>query len=148
TYENGKFALGATRGDGTVGEDVTRNLATIADIPKVLKGRNLPALIEVRGEAYMTRKDFIALNEARTKADEPIFANPRNAGAGSLRQIDPSVTARRPLHFFAYSEGDTEGALEDCATHWDFLQQLKDWGFTVNPLARRCATPEEALDYH
>ncbi|MEX2297637.1 MAG: NAD-dependent DNA ligase LigA, partial [Dongiaceae bacterium] len=148
TYENGQYRLGATRGDGSVGEDVTRNIATIADVPQKLKGKNPPALLELRGEVYMTRQDFIAMNERRAAAGEPLFANPRNAGAGSLRQLDPQVTKSRPLHFFAYSEGESDGALDRVKTQWQFLEQLRAWGFAVNPLARRCATPEEALAYH
>ncbi|MDZ4735018.1 MAG: NAD-dependent DNA ligase LigA, partial [Rhodospirillaceae bacterium] len=148
TYENGQYRFGATRGDGSVGEDVTRNIATIGDVPQKLKGRNPPALLELRGEVYMTRQDFIAMNERRAAAGEPLFANPRNAGAGSLRQLDPQVTMSRPLHFFAYSEGESDGALDRVRTQWEFLEQLRAWGFAVNPLARRCATPEEALAYH
>jgi DNA ligase (NAD+) len=148
TYENGRYRLGATRGDGSVGEDVTRNLATIGEIPQQLKGGPHPALLEVRGEVYMTREDFIAMNERRAAAGEAIFANPRNAAAGSLRQLDPAVTASRPLRFFAYSEGESDGALDRCKTQWDFLKQLRDWGFTVNPLARRCRSVEEAIAYH
>ncbi|MEX0807934.1 MAG: NAD-dependent DNA ligase LigA [Dongiaceae bacterium] len=148
TYENGAYRLGATRGDGSVGEDVTRNIATIGDVPQKLKGRNTPALLELRGEVYMTRQDFIAMNERRAAAGEPLFANPRNAAAGSLRQLDPQVTMSRPLHFFAYSEGDSDGALDRIKTQWEFLEQLRAWGFAVNPLARRCATPDEALAYH
>ena len=148
TYEKGRYTLGATRGDGAVGEDVTRNIATIGDVPAELKDRKPPALLEIRGEAYMTRSDFLKMNEARKKLDEPLFANPRNAAAGSMRQLDPSITARRPLRFFAYSEGDSDGALDAVKTQWDFLKQLKDWGFAVNPLAKRCGSPEEALAYH
>jgi DNA ligase (NAD+) len=148
TYENGRYRLGATRGDGRVGEDVTRNLATIGEIPQQLKGGPHPALLEVRGEVYMTREDFIAMNERRAAAGEAIFANPRNAAAGSLRQLDPAVTASRPLRFFAYSEGESDGALDRCKTQWDFLKQLRAWGFTVNPLARRCRSVEEAIAYH
>jgi DNA ligase (NAD+) len=148
TYENGVYRLGATRGDGSVGEDVTRNIATIVDVPQKLKGRNLPALLELRGEVYMTRQDFIAMNERRAAAEEPLFANPRNAAAGSLRQLDPQVTKSRPLRFFAYSEGESDGALDHCRTQWEFLEQLHAWGFMVNPLARRCATQTEALAYH
>ncbi len=148
TYEDGSYALGATRGDGTVGEDITRNIATIEDVPEKLKDRRPPALLEIRGEAYMTRADFLKMNEARKKQDEPLFANPRNAAAGSLRQLDAKITAQRPLRFFAYSEGASNGTLDDCRTHWEFLARLKAWGFAVNPLAKRCSSPEEALAYH
>jgi DNA ligase (NAD+) len=148
TYEKGRYVLGATRGDGSIGEDVTRNIATIDDVPEKLKDRTPPALLEVRGEAYMTRSDFLAMNEVRAREEEALFANPRNAAAGSLRQLDPTITANRPLRFFAYAEGESDGALDRCKTHWDFLMQLRDWGFAVNPLARRCSTPEEALAFH
>ena len=122
TYERGRFALGATRGDGTVGEDVTANLATLDDVPKTLKGRDVPDLLEVRGEVYMRRKEFAELNEQRAAAGDPIFANPRNSAAGSVRQIDPAVTAARPLRFFAYAWGQVGGPTP--VTHWRFLERL------------------------
>jgi DNA ligase (NAD+) len=148
TYENGRFVQGATRGDGMVGEDITRNLATIADLPKKLEGRHLGKLIEVRGEVYMSRADFQRLNKSREAAGEPLFANPRNAAAGSVRQLDPAITASRPLHFFAYAEGESSGATDDCKTHWDFLDRLKEWGFAVNPLAKLCADEKELLTFY
>ncbi|MFZ5790708.1 MAG: NAD-dependent DNA ligase LigA [Pseudomonadota bacterium] len=148
TYENGRFVQGATRGDGTVGEDITRNLATIADLPKRLEGRHQGKLVEVRGEVYMSRADFQRLNKSREAEGEPLFANPRNAAAGSVRQLDPAVTASRPLHFFAYAEGESSGATDDCKTHWDFLDRLKEWGFAVNPLARLCADEKELLAFY
>ncbi|MGE0725840.1 MAG: NAD-dependent DNA ligase LigA, partial [Alphaproteobacteria bacterium] len=141
-YEKGRFVLGATRGDGVEGEDVTANLATLRDLPKTLKGK-APDLIEVRGEVYMTRADFLALNERRRAAEEPEFANPRNSAAGSTRQLDPSITASRPLRFFAYAWGETSAPIAE--THWQAIERLKAWGFQVNPLARRCASIEEAL---
>ena len=142
-YEKGRFILGATRGDGVVGENITRNLATIENLPKKLTGKDVADVLEVRGEVYMTDSDFQALNEQRTAGGEPPFANPRNAAAGSLRQIDPAVTASRPLHYFAYSWGEISATGAD--TQWGFLRCLESWGFTVNPLARVCATVEETL---
>ena len=142
-YEHGRFVTGATRGDGLVGEDVTANLRTVRELPLVLQGEGYPDILEVRGEVYMRRDEFFALNQEREKAGEPPFANPRNAGAGSLRQLDPHVTAKRKLHFFAYAWGEVSGDVGD--THWAYLQNLKRWGFRVNPLARLCHSPQEAL---
>ena len=141
TYENGRFVHGATRGDGTEGEDVTANLRTMKSVPARLHGK-APALIEIRGEVFMTKADFLALNERQAAAGDRLFANPRNAAAGGLRQIDPRITATRPLSLFAYAQGEaSEGVVE---THWEFLGRLKDWGFTVNPLSRRVHDAEEA----
>ena len=114
--------LGATRGDGTEGENVTANLRTLDDIPDRLKG-HVPDVLEVRGEVYMRHDAFVKLNEARAAEDEPVFANPRNAAAGSLRQLDPSITARRPLRFFAYAWGEVSEKPAD--THWAYLERLK-----------------------
>ena len=141
-YEKGKFVLGATRGDGAVGEDITANLRTIADIPALLR-EGAPDIVEVRGEVYMRREDFFALNERQVAAGGKSFANPRNAAAGSLRQLDTSITASRPLRFFAYSSGKTSAPV--AGTHWAFLTALKDWGFSVNPRARLCADAAAAL---
>jgi DNA ligase (NAD+) len=145
-YENGMFVQGATRGDGTVGEDVTANLRTIADLPKRLQGKRIPKVLEVRGEVYMRHADFQKLNAERVAAGEPVFANPRNFAAGTVRQIDPKVTASRPLRFFAYAWGEVSEPVAE--THWDFLQHLKDWSFAVNPLAKRCQNIDEALAFH
>jgi DNA ligase (NAD+) len=145
-YEDGVFVQGATRGDGTVGEDVTANLRTIADLPKRLHGKHVPKVLEVRGEVYMRHADFQKLNAKRAAAGEPVFANPRNFAAGTVRQIDPKVTASRPLRFFAYAWGEVSEPVAE--THWDFLQHLKDWGFAVNPLAKRCRDIDEALAFH
>lgn len=141
-YEDGRFVLGATRGDGSTGEDITTNLRTLDDIPATLKkrrGAGAPAVFEVRGEVYMKKSAFLALNERQAAAGDKTFANPRNAAAGSLRQLDSSVTASRPLHFFAYawgevSEADKDGP--DSQSGW--LTRLQDLGFAVNPLARTC----------
>jgi DNA ligase (NAD+) len=141
-YEDGRFVLGATRGDGTTGEDVTRNLATLRSIPARLKGR-APARLEVRGEVYMERADFIALNRAREAAEEPVFANPRNSAAGSLRQKDVAVTASRPLRFFAYGWGEL--AEELGPTQWASLDRLDALGFTTNPERKLCTGVDEAL---
>lgn len=132
-YEHGAFVQGATRGDGTVGEDITANLRHVAGIPAKLKGTTPPAMIEIRGEVYMSHEGFAKLNAARQEAGEPVFANPRNAAAGSVRQLDPEITRHRPLQFFAYAFGDVEGWAHQPDTHHGFLTQLHDWGFSVNP---------------
>jgi len=139
TYEHGRFVHGATRGDGTTGEDVSANLRTMQSVPTKLKG-HVPALIEIRGEVFMTKADFLAMNEAQAKAGHKVFANPRNAAAGSLRQLDAKITAGRPLSLFAYAMGETSEPV--AATHWEYLQRLRQWGFDVNPLSQR--VPDEA----
>lgn len=145
-YENGQFVLGATRGDGREGENVTENLKTIDDVPQKLKGRGLPEIFEVRGEVYMSHKDFEALNERQEKAGKPRFANPRNAAAGSLRQLDPKVTAARPLRFFAYAWGEASEIPAD--THSGMIETFKHWGFHVNPFFRTCRSAEELLAFY
>jgi len=144
TYERGRFALGATRGDGEVGEDITANLRTIAEIPERLHGR-APERIEIRGEVYMPRASFLALNEAQAKAGKPPFANPRNAAAGSLRQLDAAITASRSLRFFAYAWGEASALPAD--TQWDVLEAFAAWGFRKQR-ARRCMTVDELLAFH
>ncbi len=144
-YENRAFVQGATRGDGTTGEDVTANLRTIADIPATLP-KSAPDILEVRAEVHMRRDDFQALNARQEAEGNKPFANPRNAAAGSLRQLDSKVTASRPLHFFAYSGG--EAGRRNTATHWDMLAQLKSWGFTTNPLSKRCKRVEDCLAFY
>ena len=134
-YENGVLVQGATRGDGRVGEDVTQNLRTLREIPHRLKGSGWPAVIEIRGEVYLGHAEFAALNEAAAAAGDRTYANPRNAAAGSLRQIDPSITAKRPLRFFAYAWGLLSAPFAE--TQWDALQALKAWGFRITPEARR-----------
>jgi len=144
-YENGVFVRGATRGDGAEGEDITANLRTINDIPLRLHGK-VPKVFEVRGEVYMTHKDFEALNKRQEKDGKPLFVNPRNTAAGAVRQLDPAMTAARPLHFFAYAWGEASDMPAD--TQWDMLQTFKDWGFKVNPLVRRCDTTEKILKFY
>ena len=134
-YEGGVLVQGATRGDGQVGEDVTANLSTLAEIPRRLAGARWPEVIEIRGEVYLGHADFAALNAAAEAAGTRTYANPRNSAAGSLRQIDPAVTAQRPLRFFAYAWGLTSGPF--AATQWEALQALKAWGFQVTPQAAR-----------
>ncbi len=144
-YEEGKFVQAATRGDGRVGENVTTNARTIEEIPDRLSS-DFPAVLEIRGEIYMSHVDFAALNEARKASEAQVFANPRNAAAGSLRQLDPSITAQRPLRFFGYSWGEISEPPAD--NQWDFLQRLKSWGFPINPETRRCDTPEDIMALH
>ena len=145
-YQNGRLKLGATRGDGSEGEDITENVKTILDIPTLLEGKNVPESLEVRGEVYMCRDDFFALNERRSQSGESQFANPRNAAAGSLRQLDPQITASRPLKFFAYGFDVLSGlALTE---HTQILSQLKRWGFVVNSEIRFCHSPTQVLDYY
>jgi DNA ligase (NAD+) len=144
-YEDGKLVLGATRGDGAEGENVTANIRTIGDVPKSL-GRGVPDVLEVRGEVYMSHKAFAALNERQASEGDKIFANPRNAAAGSLRQLDPAITARRPLHFFAYGWGEVSKMPAD--TQWDMIRFLKHHGFAVNALMRLCRTTDEVLEYY
>ena len=124
---------GATRGDGMVGEDVTANVRTIRDVPQRLVGES-PAVLEVRGEVYMERQDFMALNERRVALGEPPFMNPRNAGAGSLRQLDSRITAERRLRFFAYAWGEADPPI--AGTYSGFLDGLQAAGFRVNPSHR------------
>ena len=137
-YEAGVFVRGATRGDGAEGEDITANLRTMAAIPGRLPG-HAPARIEIRGEVFLAKADFLALNAAQEKAGLRTFANPRNAAAGSLRQLDARITAGRPLSLFAYAQGESSEPV--AATHWDYLQRLMEWGFSVNPLSRLIEDP-------
>ncbi len=145
-YEGGKFVKGATRGNGFVGEDVTENLRTVASVPKELAGSHVPEVLEVRGEVYMQRDDFAALNEAQEDAGKPPYANPRNSAAGSLRQIDPAVTAARPLRFLGYAWGEVS---EDLGrTYWEARARFAEFGFALNEPARRCGDVEELLAYY
>ena len=149
-YEDGALVNASTRGDGVTGEDVTANVKTIRSLPLRLHGARggapLPTRLEVRGEVIFPRRAFDALNAARVAAGEPTFANPRNAAAGSLRQIDPRATASRPLDLFIHSAGLTEGA--PFASHWEFLAALRSWGLKTNPLNQRCTGAEALIAYH
>ncbi|MGH8148432.1 MAG: NAD-dependent DNA ligase LigA, partial [Steroidobacteraceae bacterium] len=142
-YERGVLVRGATRGDGTEGEDVTANVRVVPSIPQRLKGRKVPAVCEVRGEVYMTKTAFLALNEQQAAAGRPVFANPRNSAAGSLRQLDAAVTASRPLEFFAYAWGELSELAAD--TQWGMLAWLAKRGFAINPLAKLCHSIEDLL---
>ncbi len=143
-YEKGQLVQATTRGDGEVGENVTANARTISDIPHVLK--NAPDLLEVRGEVYMSHADFAALNEAQTLAEAKLFANPRNAAAGSLRQLDAGITRARPLRFFAYAWGALSDPL--AATQMAAIKRLGDLGFSVNPLTKLCDGPTQMLAHY
>jgi DNA ligase (NAD+) len=141
-YERGELVVAATRGDGSEGEDVTQNVRTIADIPNALKGRNFPRVFEVRGEVYMSHADFAELNQRQLKSGGKIFANPRNAAAGSLRQLDPAITAARPLRFFSWGWG--EASELPAETNHGVLEAIASWGFLMPPL-KLCSTLEEML---
>jgi DNA ligase (NAD+) len=145
-YEDGRLVLGATRGDGVTGEDITQNIRTLDTVPERLHGRGWPELIEIRGEVYMERRGFFALNEEREKAGEPPFANPRNAAAGSVRQLDPAVTARRPLKFFAYAWGEAPSRF--ARSHHEALERFTEWGLAVNRRSKLCHGVEAALAYY
>ncbi|MFH0777032.1 MAG: NAD-dependent DNA ligase LigA [Candidatus Eisenbacteria bacterium] len=148
-YRGGVLTVGSTRGDGTTGEDVTQNLKTIRSIPLRLRGRpgdRVPELIEVRGEVIIRVEEFGGLNEEREREGEPLFANPRNAAAGSLRQLDPAVTAARPLEAFFYGVGRVEGV--SYRTQWELLEALPELGLRANPHARLCNTVAEAVVYY
>jgi DNA ligase (NAD+) len=145
-YEGGELVTAATRGDGAVGEDVTANIRTLEDVPKKLKGRNVPAICEVRGEVYMTKQAFLALNERQKAAGDTVFANPRNSAAGSLRQKDSRITASRPLGFFAYSWGEMSDMPE--ATQSGMIKWFERCGFSTNPLTELCNSVEQLLAFH
>lgn len=145
-YEDGKFVEAATRGDGAQGENVTRNVATMKSIPTALKGKDVPKVMEVRGEIYYRHDDFADLNKAQEAAGGKVFANPRNAAAGSLRQLDPNVTAKRPLQFFAYTWGDVSAM--PAATQADAVAAFKRWGLPVNPLMEVCSSAAEMISYY
>lgn len=143
-YEKGQLIQAATRGDGAVGEDVTANARTIQDVPQALE--NAPEILEIRGEVYMAHADFEALNANQTAKGAKPFANPRNAAAGSLRQLDASITAARPLRFFAYSWGELSEPL--AATQSDAIARMKAFGFSTNPLTKKCESPEELISHY
>ena len=147
-YQDGSLIRGLTRGDGTMGEDITQNIKTIRSIPLALRNdkRNFPNLLEVRGEVFMLKKDFQKLNMAREDNNEPLFANPRNAAAGSLRQLDPSITAKRLLSIFCYEAGNITG--DTFSSHKDFLSALAEWGFPVNSEIALTNDVDQMLSYH
>ncbi len=144
-YEKGKLVQAATRGDGFEGEDITANVQHIGDIPKILP-KDVPDVLEVRGEIYMRRDDFIALNKRQEEAGRQIFANPRNAAAGSVRQLDSSITAQRPLHFFGYALGEFSAAISD--TQWGIRQKLASWGFVEAEPYALCTGAAEMMEYY
>jgi DNA ligase (NAD+) len=145
-YEDGRLISGATRGDGIEGEDVTANVKTLADIPKELAGKRIPPSCDIRGEVYMTKSAFLALNERQREAGKQVFANPRNSAAGSLRQLDPTITASRPLGFFAYAWGEMSEL--PASTQHGMLDWFARCGFATNPLMKRCNSIEELLAFH
>ncbi|EMM7190239.1 NAD-dependent DNA ligase LigA [Raoultella planticola] len=146
-YENGVLVQAATRGDGTTGEDITANVRTIRAIPLRLRGDNIPARLEVRGEVFLPQAGFEKINEEARRTGGKVFANPRNAAAGSLRQLDPRITAKRPLTFFCYGVGALNGG-ELPGSHSGRLQQFKAWGLPVSDRVKLCHTPEEVLTYY
>ncbi|HET7110065.1 MAG TPA: NAD-dependent DNA ligase LigA, partial [Gemmatimonadales bacterium] len=142
TYADGRLVMGSTRGNGTVGEDVTANLRTVGDVPLTLRGSGWPALMEIRGEVYLPYASFRRLNERREREGEPLFANPRNAAAGSLRQLDSRITRERRLRMFAFSIEPIEGRL-GVAAHHEILERLDEWGFHVEPHRQRFSSLAE-----
>src|ERR1700736_1422389 len=145
-YEGGELVTAATRGDGAEGEDVTANIRTLEDVPQKLKGRKVPDICEIRGEVYMTKQAFLALNERQKAAGDTIFANPRNSAAGSLRQKDPAITASRPLGFFAYAWGQMSEMPAD--TQSGMIRWFERCGFKTNPLTELCHSVEKLLAFH
>lgn len=145
TYEKGRLTLASTRGDGEVGENITQNIKTLKSIPHTLQGTNIPAHVEIRGEVYITLEDFITYNAERESLGHPVFANPRNSAAGSLRQLDPSETAKRPLKFLAYAWGGAEDL--SIPSQQALLAQIKDWGFEVSEYSTLCPTLQNAQDF-
>ncbi|KPK97183.1 MAG: hypothetical protein AMJ95_10410 [Omnitrophica WOR_2 bacterium SM23_72] len=145
TYKLGRLTIGATRGDGETGEDVTANIKTLRAIPLVLLGQDIPDFIEIRGEVYMDKKDFKRLNKEREERGEVLFANPRNAASGSLKLLDTNLVANRGLNFFAHSLGEYKGS--PIATQQSFFDHLKQWGVRTNLLSKHCKDLAEAIDY-
>jgi DNA ligase (NAD+) len=143
TYHDGVLTVGATRGNGVVGEDVTANLRTLRDVPLRLRGDDVPSLLEIRGEVYMPFRGFEKMNEERVAAGEPVYANPRNTAAGALRQLDPAITARRPLRFFGYTVAVPAGTSVPFETQSELLATLERWGIPVAPHRRRCTSLAE-----
>ncbi|HEX2718742.1 MAG TPA: NAD-dependent DNA ligase LigA [Gemmatimonadaceae bacterium] len=147
TYRDGVLEAATTRGNGTLGEVVTANARTIRDVPLRLHGRNHPPLLEIRGEVYMPFSGFEKLNEARVKAEEPVYANPRNAAAGALRQLDPGISAKRPLRFFGYAVALPDGERPPMKTQWELLELLASWGVPVAPHRRCCPSLAEVHEW-
>jgi DNA ligase (NAD+) len=145
-YEGGALVTGATRGDGSEGEDVTANVKTLEDVPKRLKGRGVPKICEVRGEVYMTKAAFLELNRKQAEAGKPLYVNPRNTAAGSLRQLDPAMTASRPLGFFAYAWGEMSDMPAE--TQSGMIKWFASCGFKTNPLTKMCRSVEALLEFH
>lgn len=145
-YEKGELVSAATRGDGEEGEDITANIRTLEEIPQRLRGDVIPEVLEIRGEVYMRREDFFALNQRQAEAGKPLFANPRNSAAGSLRQLDPNVTASRPLRFFAYGWGEVSVMPAD--TQLGMVQAFASFGLATNPLTQLCGSAEELLAHY
>jgi DNA ligase (NAD+) len=145
-YEDGKLVTGATRGDGAEGEDVTANAKTLQDIPKLLKGKDVPSVCEVRGEVYMTKHAFLELNKRQAEAGKQLYVNPRNTAAGSLRQLDASITAARPLGFFAYAWGEMSDMPAE--TQSGMIKWFERCGFKTNPLTRICASVDQLLKFY
>tara|TARA_X000000368_G_scaffold305757_1_gene244016 strand:+ start:977 stop:2971 length:1995 start_codon:yes stop_codon:yes gene_type:complete len=145
-YKNGEFILGLTRGDGYNGEDITQNLRTIRSLPLKLLGDNIPELLEIRGEVFIRKKDFNNLNKKQKLNSKQIFANPRNAAAGSLRQLDATITANRPLSIYCYEPGDIKGA--DYKTHAEFLEHIKTLGLPINNLIKKISGKTNIINYH
>ncbi|PHR59193.1 MAG: DNA ligase (NAD(+)) LigA [Robiginitomaculum sp.] len=142
-YESGKLVQAATRGDGQTGEDITANIRTLIDVPKTLSGTGWPDVLEVRGEVYLRHVDFDQMNQKQVAADKEPYKNPRNAAAGSLRQLDASITASRPLRFFAYAWGDVSAPF--ASSQFKAIEQLSEWGFSTNPLTQVCANAAEMI---
>ena len=145
-YEKGHLIRALTRGDGSSGEDITHNIKTINAIPMILRGKNYPNFLEIRGEIFMLKSDFISLNKVRSQNDEKLFANARNAAAGSVRQLDPQITAKRSLSIFCYELGASKGL--DVNTQWDMLSYLKSIGLPVSPLAKKIDSIDSMISYH
>ncbi len=145
-YEQGMLVSAATRGDGTVGENVTANAKTISDIPHLLKGADVPAVVEVRGEVYLGKTDFLALNERMEAEGKPLYVNPRNTAAGSLRQLDSAITASRPLKFFAYAWGDVSEL--PSGSQFAMVEQFEAWGFSINPLMGRFESTADLIEQY
>ena len=146
-YQNGQLVRGATRGDGQTGEDISANVRTIRSIPLTLRGDNIPSLIEIRGEVVMPHEGFAALNKRQEESGAKIFANPRNAAAGSLRQLDTRITAQRPLEFYAYSVAQLEG-VDMPETHYELLELVRSLGVRVNAEVRVCSGVDELLSFY